>query len=274
MRRLLFGVSLGMVLAAWPAAATPRVLQQNPVTDDEWCRDSNRGNRDRERHCEVREVTFAAPAVLEIREVANGSITVSGSGRSDVRLRARVVGLAPTLDEARQLAAAVVIDSAGGRVVATGPRGDRDRSWSVSFRAEVPTAQAVDLETSNGAIAIASLRSRVRASTSNGSLRLTDASGDVDVSTSNGSIAIQLSGSTWEGAGLRATTSNGSLQMEVPATYNARLRAGTNNGSISTDFPLAVQGRRRSDVDAVLGQGGPTLDLRTSNGSIRVGRIR
>jgi DUF4097 and DUF4098 domain-containing protein YvlB len=251
--------------------AEPRSQQARVVADDEWCRDVGT-DRDRQRHCEVREVTLPAPRLLEIRDVANGSLSVTGGSRSDVRLRGRVTAWARTLDEARQLASAVTIDTTDGRVTATGPRGERDRGWSVSYRAEVPSAQDVDLSTANGSIAIAALRSRVRAATANGSVRLTDSSGDVDVSSSNGSITIELSGDTWEGAGLRATSSNGSVRLDVPASYNARLRAGTRNGSISTDFPLMVQGRLRDDLDATLGKGGPTLDLRTANGSIRVGR--
>lgn len=265
--------ALTMALAVNLAAAMTSPQQEPRVTDDEWCRDAG-NNRDRESHCEVRDLSLPAPQVLEIRQVSNGSVSVAGGTRSDVRLRARVSASAPTLDEARQLVSAVTISTAGGRIDASGPRTDRGRSWGVSYRAEVPTAQDVDLSTSNGSIALTDLDSRVRASTSNGSLHLSGTTGDVDVQTSNGSLTIQLSGTTWTGAGLRATTSNGSVRLDVPENYNARLRAGTSNGSIAVDFPLPVQGRLSGDIETDLGKGGPVLDIRSSNGSIRIGRVR
>ena len=266
---------MALVLPAFalPLVASPAVQQPRVVTDDEWCREQSRDG-DRERHCEVREVTLPAPAVLEITDVGNGSIAVTGSARRDVRLRARVVASAPTLDEARQLARQVTIATDGGRVRDDGPRGDRQRSWWVAYRAEGPGTQDVELSTANGSIAIADVKSRIRARTSNGSLRLTGPGGDVDVHTANGSMTIQLAGSTWDGAGLRARTSNGSLRIDIPEPYHARLRAGSRNGSLSIGFPLTVQGRIRHDVDAVLGSGGPTLDVQTANGSLRIERAR
>ena len=264
-------LALMLIIAAVPATTTTASQEPRVTTDDEWCREY-RGDRDRESYCEVREFTLAAPQVLELRQVANGSLAVTGSARSDVRLRARITASAPTVDGARQLARDVAISTDGGRVAATGPRDERDRHWSVSYRADVPAAQNVDLSTLNGSISIADLKSRVRASTSNGSLRLRGTTGDVEVHSANGSLDIQLAGTTWDGVGLRATAANGAVRLGVPEPYNARLRASTGNGSVSLDFPVPVQGRLNRDIDAQLGTGGPTLDVRTSNGSIRVSR--
>ena len=58
------------------------------------------------------------------------------------------------------------------------------------------------------------------------------------------------------------------------ADASARLRASTGNGTISADFPITVQGRLNDDIDTVLGRGGPTIDVRTANGSLRIGRVR
>jgi DUF4097 and DUF4098 domain-containing protein YvlB len=98
----------------------------------------------------------------------------------------------------------------------------------------------------------------------------TDLAGDVRLTTSNGSMHVALSGSTWSGAGLEATTSNGSLQVEIPREYSAHLTARTGNGSLNIDRPITVSGRIGRDIDTDLGKGGPTLRLRTSNGSLSV----
>ena len=242
---------------------------QRVVTDDQWCRDY-RGDRDEESHCEVREYTLPAPRVLEMTQVANGSVDVTGGSRSDVRIRARVIGRAATLDEARRLAGEVRITTEGGRVQASGPAQGRRQGWWVSYRVEVPTAQDLELDAANGAISIADVRGRLRAHTANGSLRLSNTGGDVDVETSNGSLAIQLAGNSWDGTGLRARTANGSLRLEIPEKYNANLRASTMNGRLSVGFPLTVQGRFNEDINSVLGSGGPVIDVRTMNGSLSI----
>ena len=111
----------------------------------------------------------------------------------------------------------------------------------------------------------------IRLDTQNGSLRLADLGGQVTARTSNGSLQVELSGSTWSGEGLDATTANGSLRVLLPETYNARLIASTNNGGMRVGRPVTVQGRIGKELDTVLGSGGPTVRLRTSNGSLTIG---
>jgi hypothetical protein len=56
----------------------------------------------------------------------------------------------------------------------------------------------------------------------------------------------------------------------MPRDYNAHLIASTNNGSMRVDRPVTIQGRIGKDIDTDLGRGGPTLRLRTSNGSLQI----
>ena len=56
---------------------------------------------------------------------------------------------------------------------------------------------------------------------------------------------------------------------------NAELKAHTTNGHIQTDVPITVQGELRSsrrDIDGKLGNGGPLIELRTTNGGITISR--
>jgi hypothetical protein len=259
------------VLTLLPSEPPARAAAQQSVTDDQWCRDYRDGG-DGESHCEVREFTLPAPRVLELARVANGSIEVTGGTRSDVRVRARVIGRASRVEDARRLVSEVRISTEGGRVQATGPSQGRREGWWISYRVEVPTAQDLQLDAANGSIAISDVRGRLRAHTANGSLRLSNTGGDVDVETSNGSLAIELAGSTWEGSGLRARTANGSLRLEIPEKFNATLRAGTMNGRLSVGFPLTIQGRFTDEIDSQLGSGGPVIDVRTMNGSLTIER--
>jgi hypothetical protein len=85
-------------------------------------------------------------------------------------------------------------------------------------------------------------------------------------------LNVILGGTTWEGAGLEAITSNGSVRAEIPANYNARLVAGTSNGSLSIDMPVTVQGRISPRLETTLGKGGATIRLQSSNGSVGIRR--
>ena len=130
-----------------------------------------------------------------------------------------------------------------GRLVADGPRERYPNGYWVSYRVESPDRQNLDLEAANGALSVRGVTGTIRLDTQNGSLRLADLGGQVTARTSNGSLQVELSGSTWSGEGLDATTANGSLRVLLPETYNARLIASTNNGGMRVGRPVTVQGR-------------------------------
>ncbi|MDQ3069977.1 MAG: DUF4097 domain-containing protein [Acidobacteriota bacterium] len=251
------------------------LVVQRTMSDDEWCRDGERDNYNddrRERFCEVRQFTLERSAGAAV-ETSNGSIVVTGERRSDVLVRARVVTHARTREAARELAKEVEI-TRGAPVRATGPRSrDWDREgWSVSFRVQTPESSDVNLVSSNGSLSVTDVRGRMRLRTSNGSIRLMDIGGDVQADTSNGSVTASLAGRTWDGAGLEVATSNGSVRLQVPENYNARVVASTSNGRLNLDFPVTVQGRINREIDTTLGSGGPTVRVRTSNGSVTLAR--
>ena len=259
---------MGAAVLPAEAGQTARSTQSN----DEWCRDTQRNNdNERETFCEVREFTLGAGAVTA--ETSNGSVSVTGERRSDVLVRALVFARARSAERAREIAREITV-STSGTIKATGPRSYNREGWHVNFRIQAPNGTDLNLTSSNGSLSASDVRGRMRLRTSNGSIRLMDVGGDVEADTSNGSVNATLSGTKWDGTGLSIHTSNGSVRLTVPENYNARLVAGTNNGSINVGFPVTVQGnlRRGRDIDTTLGSGGPTISVRTSNGSVRLER--
>lgn len=251
----------------------PTVQAQAPASSQDWCRDAERNyDRDREVFCEVRDLRESGASRLEVLDNANGSISVSGSSRRDISVQARVVATAEPDSDARALARDVAVTLDNGRLRATGPENERRRSWSVSYRVDVPSSFDVNLETSNGSVAVDGVKGRIDMESSNGSVRLTDVGGRVNARTSNGSVHVTLAGKYWDGDGLSVVTSNGSARLDLPDGYNAHLIAGTNNGSLNLDIPVTVQGRVSKRIDTTLGTGGATIEMRTSNGSLRIGR--
>ena len=248
--------------------------EQTRVTDQDWCRDAERNtyDRNRETFCEVRDLRESGARQLELLDNANGSINVTGSSRREITVQARVVATAESMSDARALARDVNVTLDNGRVRSSGPERDRYTSWSISYRIEVPSAFDVNLETSNGSLSVEGVKGRIQMESSNGSVRLNDVGGRVNARTSNGSVHVTLNGRSWDGEGLTVITSNGSARLDVPNDFNAHLIAGTNNGSMSLDIPVTVQGRVSKRIDTNLGSGGATIEMRTSNGSLRIGR--
>jgi DUF4097 and DUF4098 domain-containing protein YvlB len=120
------------------------------------------------------------------------------------------------------------------------------------------------------------VRGAFDASTSNASIHVNLAKADpgkaVRLQTSNGSVDVTLP------AGLRndvrVNTSNSGITVHMPGGANARVRARTSNGGITTDYQVKTQGTiGKHNLEGTIGEGGALLDLSTSNGGIRLSRM-
>jgi len=168
------------------------------------------------------------------------------------------------------------------------------------------------LSTSNGAVRVSNFDDNLEAHTSNGAIELTDIGGNAIVTTSNGRVRVdnvrgvleantsnsgitaRLTGShvshslrleTTNGpvdltlpagftSGARVSSSNGSIVLHLPSDTNAHVLARTNNAAITSEFEMKVEGViSKNHLDALIGNGGPLLDLATSNGAIRLLRM-
>ena len=197
----------------------------------------------------------------------------------------------------------------GARFVIKIPRSailDRITSSNGAIRTTEGSGPA-RLRTSNGQIQVSGLRGSLDVTTSNGGVELMGVDGDVVAHTSNGRIRAERHNGTLEASTsnggvhadltradrpVRVETSNGPVELTLPEGYNRDVRVNTNNSgitlhlspsfnahvvartsnsSITTDFDVRMQGEfSKSHMDAVIGSGGPLLDLSTSNGSIRL----
>ena len=220
--------------------------------------------------CEIRSITLPLVNGRVNVHNTNGSIEIVGSDRSDVYLEAHVVARSHSPSDAESLLHQVNIET-NGTIEAKGPHTSGMTGWSVSYKLSVPRHLAADLYTSNGSLTLAALDGNIKAETTNGGLKLDQLAGDVHVSTTNGGIKANLTGSTWQGSGLSARTTNGGVSVSVPSSYSAHLVASTTNGGTSINVPGADQsGVHRREIDTNLGSGGPTLTFETTNGGVSI----
>ncbi|HEX7938569.1 MAG TPA: DUF4097 family beta strand repeat-containing protein [Gemmatimonadaceae bacterium] len=229
------------------------------------------GDRDREPACEVRDVTMKAPShSLLIDGRDNGSVHVFGWDKSEVLVRALITTSADRQSDAKDMLKDVTIEASGDRIRSDGPSYGRRRYWSVSFEVWVPRKTSLDAETSNGSVAVTGVDGKMDLRAENGSISIKGVSGDVRGVTSNGSVNAELDGASWKGEGLDLTTSNGSVNLDIPKGYNARLETGTVNGGMNIDFPITIQGNIGRRITTTLGSGGPRIRAVTTNGGVRI----
>jgi DUF4097 and DUF4098 domain-containing protein YvlB len=182
------------------------------------------------------------------------------------------------------------------------------RSTNGAIRVD-DTEGPANLQTSNGSVRVAKTRGKLEIATSNGAVQVQENDGETNVRTSNGSVHASgirgpLTATSSNGAmhvdldesrggpvnlitsnggvdlklgavaqsDVKAATSNGGITLRMPASAGARVRATTSShNKVSSDFDVRKEGTNSdSHLEGVVGSGGPTVDLTTSQGSIRL----
>jgi hypothetical protein len=145
----------------------------------------------------------------------------------------------------------------------------RDNDVTVDFHLEVPAGIDVVTRTVNGGIEIRDLENDVLANTVNGDVEIST-TGFAEAETVNGSIDAWI-GQQDLRSGASFTTVNGSIDLDLNDDVDADVSASWLNGDFESDLSFALQGRlSRRSAHGTLGRGGPTLELTTVNGSIRI----
>jgi DUF4097 and DUF4098 domain-containing protein YvlB len=149
----------------------------------------------------------------------------------------------------------------------------------------------LDVQTSNGSIEVSEVTGDTTLHSSNAGIRADVRKGRFDAKTSNGSITVRLMEPDGSPVRLessnghieltmdavrevRASTSNSSITLRLPSSAGANVDAHTSNSSISCDFDISMRGQfSKHRLEGKIGNGGPLLDLGTSNGSIKILRM-
>ena len=163
-------------------------------------------------------------------------------------------------------------DKAPGRCHRGGVSSESGNWWhghrgKINFDVQVPRGVRLNALTTNGRVHCLNLDSVVHAATTNG---------DVEVSTSewasakttNGGVRVSMGNAKWSGE-LQLETTNGSVDVTLPASAEFKVDAATTNGGIRTDFPITVQGKfGPKSLSGTVGGGGRELKVATTNGRI------
>jgi hypothetical protein len=142
--------------------------------------------------------------------------------------------------------------------------GDRAK---INFDVQVPRGVRLKALTTNGSVHCTNLDSVVDAETTNGSVEVSTSEW-ASAKTTNGGVRVSIGNAKWSGE-LELLSTNGSVDVSLPASAEFQVHASTTNGGIQSDFPITVQGKfGPKSLSGTVGGGGRELRLTTTNGGI------
>jgi len=220
---------------------------------------------------------FAAGSLLRLSNT-NGDVEITTWDREEIQIEAHRKVKASSEDRARQAFEDLVVniqESANGVTIETEYPRSRGGWWgsvsaSVQYDIRVPRRADLEIDTVNGKVQVEGAQGRIDLESTNGGVKVRDAGGSVSARTTNGGIEVELH-QVEASEDMTFRTTNGSVTLTLPADVQAHLSARTTNGSVHTDFPITVQGTfRKNRLEGDLNGGGASIELTTTNGSIRI----
>lgn len=239
--------------------------------------------------------TFQVSTIPEVTVTTfDGAIEIRPWDRSDVQVVVEKRGR----DERHVAAIEVSATQSGSRVEVTvrHPKvhGFHFQTPSANLIVSVPARADVSARSGDGSIDVERITGHIQLRSGDGSIRARSIGGDLDVHTGDGSVAVSgaltrvraqsgdgsvkvhanagsAPSSDWD-----IVTGDGSVTLEVADGFNAEVDARTGDGGIRMhDLTLSnVTGTiERRALKGRLGAGGPTVRVRTGDGSITLAKV-
>ena len=233
--------------------------------------------------CEIREVgTVPKPGVIDVDGGMHTGIRITGSSRSDMRVRLVIQAQGRDVEDARSIARDVRFDISRTPLEAILPPFDDDdrrerrgrRFVYATIVIESPTEANISARTTHAPMDIQNVRGRIDVNGQHGPVDLRNIGGEVRARVAHGPLDVHLSGTKWDGTGLDAHAQHGPLTLRLPRDFGAELEIGAEHGPMDSEFPLTLSRFDRSFIQTRLGAGGPRIRAIASHGpmSLRVAR--
>jgi hypothetical protein len=205
----------------------------------------------------------------------NGKIEVEPADGSEVEIRAERVARAATDSGARELLPRITIkeEVSPDRVSVQTERMSGimiGAQFEVRYHIRAPRNAFVNVNNTNGKIALTGLAGKVFARTTNGAVTATGLTGGVEARSTNGAVNIEFASIGREP--ISARTTNGAVVLALPENAAADVTASWTNGgiTIAPDLKLEVTEKSRRRLEGRMNGGGTPIELQTTNGGIRL----
>lgn len=264
--------------------------------------------------CEVFGPKFHQPRSMQVPHISDSAINITSANgwieaiqvdRADVGIEIDLYGR----DEERLSFVTVHADRMGDdslRVWVEWPGGKRENGEGSTISLELPDANGIDAQSSNGHITIVRLSGHAELKTSNGAITVDRHDGSVFADTSNGKIQVEhVSGElelyssngeviiTDAFGPIRAETSNGNVYVSTMDGNEGPIRVRSSNGRVDLDLgdgfvgvlkcqtsngKVSVKGLEntrliessKGRIELRFGDSDEVSAIKTSNGSVRV----
>jgi len=196
----------------------------------------------------------------QIRITIHDPKTVGVIGAVDVRFVADVT-VPPTLGlavrtgdgaiDCEPVSGRVQLESGDGAIRAHGLKGD------------------LDVRSGDGRVTLDELDGRLRARTKDGHLSCSGRFDALDLGAGDGRVDAIAAPGSQPTSDWNVETGDGAVSLRIPHDINTLLDARTRDGHINVSLPIPVQGRlEHKELIGELNNGGPSLRIRTGDGSI------
>ncbi len=230
-----------------------------------------------------------------IVDTFNGSIKVNVNPENKVEAIVTKVGSGANQEAAEADLKNVTVDYIQeGETVRITARRVGSKTWGssgASLDLKVPARTILSLTTRNGEISTYEIQGDLVAQSSNGGLDVHGGKGKIDLKTTNGTIKVDAALATvsavtsngnirYAGSLARGNhslaTSNGSVELKLPAESHFQFESSTSNGTVTNRFPGMQTTKGKPGSTRLAGLVGSAtapemnIKLETSNGNIAI----
>ncbi len=236
---------------------------------------ANKGNDDDSGYAVREEIsqnyTFAPDAKVNVYGI-NGSVDVTTTDGTKAEIHILRLARNKEAFESRK----TTIEFENNELTIEGNRKKNSGIWDMvtgndemRVRVTLKLPRDISIETSgvNGRVNLGEIEGRVEAHSINGKITVAKASGSAEFSDVNGKIEATIAKLNKDGINVHSV--NGNVDLKFLDDVNANIEGHGVNGRFNTDLPnVQVKEQKHSNYSAVIGSGGPTIEVNGTNGNI------
>jgi hypothetical protein len=235
---------------------------------------------------EDRTITKSEAPSLHVKAHSNGGLYVEGWDKDTYSVtlcKAAEAGSESLLSQ-------VHMTFNNGELGISGP--ESSRHWAAFLYVRAPKSANLGLKVQNGPLTLKNVDGTLKVLAENGPVTITGCSGELDLTAENGPVTLEqnsghqtihaengpitvaLSGKSWNGAGLEASSTNGPVTLEVPSGYTSGvLLKAQGHSPFQCSASVCSEGRKTWDDDDKMvefGSGPTIVKVTTVNGPVNV----
>jgi hypothetical protein len=219
---------------------------------------------------EDRQIKFYPGGKIDIATVVPGSISIIGWKKASIQLEAEKIIYYLNRERAKSLLEEYPIrfrytqTSVTIGILGSSPP---DATVEINLTLHVPSDRTdISVKAIQSDFTIGSVNGWIEATVGEGSLDAASMSGYFAATTKRGDIRVEMSGKRWRGLEFAAVTQLGSVDLLLPADFDARIQLETRNGKMDVDYPPRMVDGELVPLEVVVGEKGQSLDSEVGDG--------